>query len=858
MIPNRIARRCASPLLDSCRAGRSRFTPSLAARRHQSGEAGDDNTGHITTAPQEGIIFFNTILPPNLQWLFRITSTTRKFGGKGDSTKVSETSFQGSSYAVVNPANVLEKATKEAQVGNVEVVEVLPRFGEGGAFLKFRHDGNSDSKTIAEAVRQHLKQHAARPWWNPFHGVSASLVFGKPWVEDLSRHPSRRLRVEFLPSEPGAEVAELSQEQLYSFFRPFGKLSDIVTQPSDSKVLPRFAYLDFFQGRRAVMAKNCMHGYLVTEAQGGGKSGTVLRLLYEKKQRAGWIKDWLFSHPRIVIPILAALIASITVAIFDPLRTLSIKAHITRAFHIEDNVVFAWFRRQGEDLINRAKQQFGHGGDGSGGMQVVWDDRQEEIEQLKSWLIESSGTFIVVQGPRGSGKRELVLEHALRRQREANRVLVIDCKPIQEARGDAATIASAANQVGYRPVFSWMNNISGLMDLAAQGMTGSKAGFSETLENQLVKIWTKTSAALKSIALDGRRKDDKDYKLGEDEYLEAHPECRPVVVIENFLHKNSEPGAALVYDKLAEWAARLTTSNIAHVIFLTNDVSFSKSLSKALPDRVFRQISLGDCSPDVGKRYVINHLDFDAPDTPRKPSDSPTDPETKPLTPSQQREDLQELDEVMILLGGRLTDLEFFARRIKAGESPRKAVREIIDQSASEILKMYLLLSSSSDGDSSRQWTPAQAWLLVRNLAANDTLRYNELLLSAPFKSHGDRALAALEQAELITVASVNGRPHSVKPGKPVYGPAFQRLVQDNVLRAKMELVLLGEAIAGENSAIDKLEQELHLLSELPKQPRELIDRVQWLVGKIAKGQKNIEGLERESAEMKRILETEF
>lgn len=311
------------------------------------------------------------------------------------------------------------------------------------------------------------------------------------------------------------------------------------------------------------MAKNCMHGYVVSEAEGGGKLGTVLRLTYEKKQRAGWAKEWLFSHPRIVIPILAALVAGITVAVFDPLRTLSIKAHITRAFHIEDNVVFAWFRRQGEDLINRVKQ-FGRNSEyADGGMGVVWEDRQAEIEKLQSWLMEAADTFIVVQGPRGSGKRELVLDHALQHKREANRVLVIDCKPIQEARGDAATIASAAGQVGYRPVFSWMNNVSGLMDLAAQGMTGSKAGFSETLENQLVKIWTKTSAALKSIALDSRQKDDKDYKLGDDEYLEAHPEHRPVVVIENFLHKSSEPGAALVYDKLAEWAARLTTSNIA-------------------------------------------------------------------------------------------------------------------------------------------------------------------------------------------------------------------------------------------------------------------------------------------------------
>lgn len=282
------------------------------------------------------------------------------------------------------------------------------------------------------------------------------------------------------------------------------------------------------------------------------------------------------------------------------------------------------------------------------------------------------------------------------------------------------------------------------------------------------------------------------------------------------------------------------------MIFLTNDVSFSKSLSKALPDRVFRSVSLGDCSPDVAKRYVINHLDFDA-----KSEGEAGD--TKALTPSQKREDLQELDQVIALLGGRLTDLEFFARRIKTGETPIKAVKEIIDQSASEIIKMFLLLGSET-----RAWNSAQAWLIVRDLAEKGTLRYNEVLLMDAFKSGGDKALAALEQAELITVQSSNGRPVSVKPGKPVYQPAFQQLVQDNVLRAKMELQLLGEAISIENTAIDKYEQELHLLSELGKQPRELYDRVQWLCGKIAGGQARIVTFEKQSSEMKKILSTEF
>lgn len=66
------------------------------------------------------------------------------------------------------------------------------------------------------------------------------------------------------------------------------------------------------------MAKNCMHGYLVSEAEGGGKAGTILRLTYEQRIKAHWIRDWLVSHPRVVIPAMAALVAGISIAIFDP------------------------------------------------------------------------------------------------------------------------------------------------------------------------------------------------------------------------------------------------------------------------------------------------------------------------------------------------------------------------------------------------------------------------------------------------------------------------------------------------------------------------------------------------------------
>jgi len=514
-------------------------SPWLLSRRPATFEAGENKSGHINPDANEGIIYFNNLFPLNLQWFFRLPFVS---GNKAVPRLIS-------SGLSANPEEVLRKAQAKLAAADggpaAEVTEVLPRIKEGGAYVKFTYGPGLTPKSVHEAVHVYIKEKRLRPWFAPFSGIRAGLVMGKPWVEDLYRLPSSRLRIEFLPTDPGGPAADLSQEDLYTFFRPYGKLADIVTMPPDSKVVPRFAYLDFASVRKAVMAKNCMHGYVVTDAQGGGKLGTVLRIGYEKKSRFKFVWEWLSGHPRIVIPIVAAILATITVTVFDPIRTLFIKAHIERTLHFEDFRLWRWLRRTTEDVLS--KMRLRGMDDEEAGMQAIWEDRKGDIDQVQTWLMETADTFIVVQGPRGSGKKELV-DQALKSRKHK---LYIDCKPIQEARGDAKTIGAAANEVGYRPVFSWMNSISGMIDLAAQGATGIKTGFSETLDNQLAKIWTNTSTALKQIALEGRKSNDKDAKLSDDEYLEAHPERRPVVVIDNFLHKSNE--GVTVYDKLAEW-----------------------------------------------------------------------------------------------------------------------------------------------------------------------------------------------------------------------------------------------------------------------------------------------------------------
>ena len=224
--------------------------------------------------------------------------------------------YQNPNVINANPVILTERAIPTSLP--IKVLEILPRLKEGGAFVKFSHDPDIQKSEVEKRLRKYLKENPITPWFNPFRRVRTFLVNGKPWVEDLNRFPSSRLKVEFIPATPGQPAAELSQEILYSLFRKYGKLVDILAQPTDSKEVPRYACLQFMRVRHAIMAKNCMHGFTVPVAEGGGSAGTLLKLGYERKKKAHWIRDWLLSHPRIVIPAVAALVATMTVAIFDP------------------------------------------------------------------------------------------------------------------------------------------------------------------------------------------------------------------------------------------------------------------------------------------------------------------------------------------------------------------------------------------------------------------------------------------------------------------------------------------------------------------------------------------------------------
>ena len=174
---------------------------------------------------------------------------------------------------------------------------------------------------------------------------------------------------------------------------------------------------------------------------------------------------------------------------------------------------------------------------------------------------------------------------------------------------------------------------------------------------------------------------------------------------------------------------------------------------------------------------------------------------------------------------------------------------------------MYLLTVDKGE----RKWSPEQAWYLVKSLASSDSLRYNEILLSNTFASSltpsaasGEGVLEALSAVELITIKTHNGRPQIIKAGKPVYQAAFKLLTEDRVLKSRLDLAILTELTKIETKSIDKYETELNMLGSLPRQPREVAPRINFLLGKLAASQQKVEAWEKEMGALKKVLTDEF
>lgn len=163
--------------------------------RLKTTEAGHDKTGHINAGANEGILFLDNVFPIKLNFLLGIPLLNAdKFIPQAISK------IRDPRVANADPTTFTKRAIPDTLP--IEVKEILPRLKEGGAFVKFSHEEGVNVRDVEKQLREYLKENPIKPWFNPFRRVRTFLVHGRPWVEDLHRFPSSRLKVEFLPTTP--------------------------------------------------------------------------------------------------------------------------------------------------------------------------------------------------------------------------------------------------------------------------------------------------------------------------------------------------------------------------------------------------------------------------------------------------------------------------------------------------------------------------------------------------------------------------------------------------------------------------------------------------------------------------------
>jgi negative regulator of sigma E activity len=765
----------------------------ITKKDKETGEVVDtEETGVIEKDDQETVLYFDHILPFRTsvwdprRWLASLFIADKR-----------PDAIKAHVLALANPKD-------ENGVGSIpglEITEVVPMKRDGGAFIKVRVPYHWVLAEFNQKIHKNIQQQTKHGFANWLQQPTAFPVKGTPWIEDLRRLPNKAIKVKF-------EGPALSEEELYSLFRRYGTIIDIIPDSNVTTVV-------FNSFRGAICSKNCITGYKV--------NGTTLHVQYDRNMRRNAIWEATVNHNRISIPLFIALLAALAVIIFDPIREFFIEIKITNKFTIgKNNPLVKWVSDLTDFTMSHIHYMLGQDDSGPNHRRL-WSERLDIVKELKLWIEENVNTFIVVHGPRGSGKHDLVIQHALHNRKD---VLYIDCDKLVKSRNDRVFIKNAAQSIGYFPVFPWLNSISGIVDLALQSLTGQKSGLSESKDSQFRNMLSTAAVAIRDISLRGYKpvvhNGSEEITVKEEDYLQQHPEKKPVIVIDRFTAINRSEFNNFVYKELADWAAMLTQMNIARVIFLTEDVGTQRVLSDALPDQVFKYVLLQDASKDTAKSYVLDslHEDIDVEDT----NDSPADLEKK-RSVSQQIADLElQLDECLEPIGGRMLDLQAFVRRVRSGEGPQEALSRMVQQTAEQITQIFL--------NRDQGVTNAQAWELVKMLSNEDHVDYKNFINHPLFKSSPEASLVELEQHGLISMTRDRGVICEIRPAKPIFKAAFKNLLEDTRTANVLETAYLYRLISFETAKIQKWEQELGSLSWFTNK-KEFNNRIQYLANKI-------------------------
>ncbi|KAG0145143.1 hypothetical protein CROQUDRAFT_64258 [Cronartium quercuum f. sp. fusiforme G11] len=690
------------------------------------------------------------------------------------------------------PKTILNRIQKNLEIPNdIRIKNLFPRYIDGGAIIEIENliiKDDRDEKTFKKKEFELLDLLLKKfdrvehfiPWWMGGVKCKAYIVKGKPWLEDLDHFPNRIIHIGF---EQGPE---LSQEDLYNLIRPFGRIKSIEILNSKEST-NKIAKITLDKTRTATIIRNCLHGYKF--------NSTILRISYAPRIKSNIFKNWITSHPRIFLPFLVLFLGGISYTFFNPIRTFFIKSKLSGTFDFHQYQLVNWIEKETLNKLSFLTSiDKDENSDNDLGASIVEKERIDALEQLSGWISGLPETFVVVSGPKGSGKSALVEETIQARKN----VMRVDCEKICKGGiNERSRVTVLAKEIGYFPYFGFLGTINHLIDIGSVGLIGQKAGFESSIESEIRQTLDLAEIALANVAERISKKErlsitadhlsEKEQSLNVVGADGGYGEI-PVVVLKGFYTKKASKDDYL-WDELADWASRLIEKKIAHVIFISENVGIGKPLSKALSSRAMNLIHLTDASPDSALQYIARQMS--------RPEDR-----MMILNPNNAC--------LISKLGGRLTELEKLIEKIQAGIALEVAVEEIVVRSMMEIKKKCVKDGESGEGG---KWTREQVWELVRALDEKDELKWHSTVVDM---FNGDESvLYALEDTDLITIVHRDIGGSVIRIGKPVYRSAIRRLLTEDItFTAYQDRLLYLKKL---KKVEDEINQKIEELIELAK-----------------------------------------
>ncbi|KAF5391771.1 hypothetical protein D9757_001714 [Collybiopsis confluens] len=756
--------------------------------------------------------------------------------------------------------NNLKERFSTVTTHDMQVTNVDPHLKDGGVFVHFKYKATTQDdeialKNIEESLKTRLKERGGITTW----------VGTRTPSDILGRFASSMLKVSF-------EGPDVPEEKLYNIFRPYGAIEELVNPTPVPAGAQRYSIVSFNRLKAATVARNVVYGLEV--------DSTRLRISYAYPIEAHVVREWVANHPRIILPIIFFLLGTITYAIFDPIRVFMVEARLLDWFDIKEFRLYKWLRANTLEIIYSKSEALPVD-------KQIWKEREDAERAIQTYLSDLPSTVTFVHGPQGSGKSTMItsaLKAAERRPSFNRKSLTIDCRELSKASSDAALVSALAKQTGYWPVFSFLNSIQNLIDLASVGLIGQKAGFSRSIDEQMHQILDTVAVGLRRVSERQHHQIEKlirargDDKRGITEEQRQHKvanavegqrkdkvsanvkavEALPIVIIRNFAGKSGSSREDLL-NNLAQWAAKLAENQASRsylssgnqkLIMAANRLPMSSSsvttgktqrkslkvIKSTLQSKPLNLVALYDADETSALAFVQEKL-YEAD---IKGSFSP------------------EEKGYVERLGGRSVDLESLVNKVRSGMGVKEAVEDIISRGVGELRKNAF--GDDSEDAKNFPWSRDQAWTVLDLLSKTAEVPYHQVLLDHPFK--GDEGpLRSMEQAELISIATQNGRPSVIRPGKPVFRWVFERLVDDPIFRATQEIEFNTRLISGAETTINSCEEELLKLAEIRRHtsPSWLgedpsLKRVQYLMKKMMDAERKVENLEKKNIELKKTL----